>query len=122
MSEQSNGEDRRHFTRIPIDTVANIHCPAGKIQTNLLDVSLKGALLKRPEGFSGQSGDECELQLLLGEVTVTMQGSIIHCAADHIGFRCAHIDLESIGHLKRLVELNLGDEAALERELHELVV
>jgi hypothetical protein len=51
-----------------------------------------------------------------------MQGSIIHSETDQIGFRCDHIDLESISHLKRLVELNLGDEAALERELHELVV
>ncbi len=122
MSEQSNGEDRRHFTRIPIDTVANIHCPAGQIQTRVLDVSLKGALLERPEGFSGQSGEPCTLELLLGDITVTMQGEIIHTAVDHIGFRCAHIDLESISHLKRLVELNLGDEAALERELHELMV
>jgi hypothetical protein len=122
MSEQSRGDERRHFTRIAIDTIANIRCGAGQMQTRLLDVSLKGALLERPDGYSGQSGDQCELELILGEATVSMQGSIVHSEADHIGFRCAHIDLESISHLKRLVELNLGDEAALERELHELVM
>jgi len=31
-----------------------------------------------------------------------------------------HIDLDSISHLRRLVELNLGDEALLERELAAL--
>ena len=37
-----------------------------------------------------------------------------------IGFVCRHIDVDSISHLRRLVELNLGDEALLERELAAL--
>ena len=31
------------------------------------------------------------------------------------------IDLDSITHLRRLVELNSGDAAMLERELHTLI-
>ncbi len=121
MSDQSTDSERRHFTRIPNDSIVNLSCAEGTIQTRLLDVSLKGALLQRPNDFSGTIGDPCELTLLLGETTITMQGNIVHSETDHIGFRCVHIDLDSISHLKRLVELNLGDEAALERELHELV-
>lgn len=37
-----------------------------------------------------------------------------------LGFVCRHIDLDSISHLRRLVELNLGDEQLLERELAAL--
>ena len=37
-----------------------------------------------------------------------------------LGFVCRHIDLDSISHLLRLVELNLGDESLLERELAAL--
>jgi hypothetical protein len=37
-----------------------------------------------------------------------------------LGFVCRHIDLDSISHLRRLVELNLGDETLLERELAAL--
>jgi hypothetical protein len=118
----SKREERRHFTRIPFDTVARIHCSEQQVQTRLLDVSLKGALLERPSDYTGKNGEQCQLELLLGEVTVTMQGCIVHSDAGQIGFRCDHIDLESISHLKRLLELNLGDEAALGRELHELVV
>ena len=121
MSDQLSGKERRHFTRIPIDTVANLRCHEGQLKTRLLDVSLKGALLERPTEYSGNNGNQCELELLLGETTITMQGSIVHSETSHIGFRCDHIDLESISHLKRLMELNLGDETALERELHELV-
>ncbi|VAX04921.1 hypothetical protein MNBD_GAMMA20-584, partial [hydrothermal vent metagenome] len=43
-----------------------------------------------------------------------------HSENDHIGFRCEHIDLESISHLRRLVELNLGDAKLLDRELSAL--
>lgn len=49
-----------------------------------------------------------------------MDGTVVHCEDGHLGFRCDHIDLDSISHLKRLVELNLSDEALLERELSEL--
>ena len=39
---------------------------------------------------------------------------------DLVGMVCRHIDVDSISHLRRLVELNLGDEALLERELAAL--
>jgi hypothetical protein len=121
MTDGQPGEERRHFTRIPIDCAAVLHCNDGELHTTLLDISLKGALLNRPTGYSDNENAACELELFLGETTVFMQGGIAHSNPQHIGFRCDHIDLESISHLKRLVELNLGDEAALERELQELV-
>jgi hypothetical protein len=37
-----------------------------------------------------------------------------------LGFVCQYIDLDSISHLRRLVELNLGDGSLLERELAAL--
>ncbi|MOA67711.1 Cyclic diguanosine monophosphate-binding protein [compost metagenome] len=39
----------------------------------------------------------------------------------HLGFACLHIDLESITYLRRLIELNLGDEDELQRELGSLI-
>ena len=44
----------------------------------------------------------------------------MHIEDDHTGYRCEHIDLDSISHLRRLVELNLGDPDILDRELSEL--
>jgi hypothetical protein len=34
---------------------------------------------------------------------------------------CKEIDLDSISHLRRLIELNLGDQEELERELGALL-
>jgi len=122
MSEHNSSEERRHFTRIPIDSPAALVCNEQQWETRLLDISLKGALLERPQDFSATAGDKCTLQMMLEpqDVVITMQGEVVHGEPSHLGFRCDYIDLESISHLKRLVELNLGDEAALERELTEL--
>ena len=38
-----------------------------------------------------------------------------------IGLQCESIDLDSITHLRRLVELNAGDPALLDRELSSLL-
>ncbi|WP_346289016.1 PilZ domain-containing protein, partial [Zoogloea sp.] len=60
-----------------------------------------------------------------GEVQVLMSGQIAHVEARgdalHLGLVCREIDLDSITHLRRLVELNLGDAELLEREVALLV-
>jgi hypothetical protein len=117
------GNDKRRFSRIPVDGIAHLRCSGGnEWSAELIDISLKGALISRPAGFSGELDAHCRLDLELGggAVQIDMEGAIAHLEADHIGFRCEHIGLESVSHLKRLLELNLGDEALLERELTEL--
>ena len=50
-----------------------------------------------------------------------MLGTVVHIDSQHIGLRCDSIDLDSITHLRRLVELNSGDPSMLEREISALV-
>ena len=56
-----------------------------------------------------------------GEAVIRMEGEIAHRDGTQVGMRCTGIDLDSIAHLRRLVELNLGDEELLHRELSALV-
>ena len=122
MSEQSS-ENRRHFTRIPMDNEVTLACGAQQWKSQLLDISLKGALLATPEDFGECPNCSCRLMFLLNEtdVTIMMVGNIVHHEGGQLGFRCDSIDLDSITHLKRMVELNIGDENLLERELGELI-
>ncbi len=114
-------KEKRHFKRIPMDGPVELACTDRQWQSRLLDISLKGALLVTPVNWEAVSAAECELSFKLdAAVAITMHGAIVHTGNDHLGFRCDHIGLESISHLKRLIELNLGDEALLERELSEL--
>jgi hypothetical protein len=123
MSGKSPVNNRRHFTRIPMDSEVSLHCGAQQWLCQLLDISLKGALLQTPDSFQSPAEIECRMHFSLNEIgaSIVMSGTIMHHDKGQLGMRCDRIDLDSIGHLKRMVELNLGDESLLERELHELI-
>ncbi len=57
---------------------------------------------------------------LTEETAITMSVNWRHNNKGQVGFECVHIDIDSISHLRRLVELNLGDDTLLERELAAL--
>ncbi len=123
----SEFNEQRHFTRIPFDadvTLTDVDDSSQPHQARLIDICLKGALVSKPENWSPEIGKEYLLSLNLGhsdETQMNMEASVAHMEDSHIGFRIRHMDLDTATHLHRLVELNLGDEKLLERELSELV-
>lgn len=119
--DQDMQDDQRRFTRIPFDADALLIGDERKWACELIDLSLKGALISEPEGWSGNAGDHYRLTLTLDEDTrIHMDVSVAHQENRHVGLTCRDIDLDSITHLRRLVELNLGDASLLERELMAL--
>lgn len=120
-----SAQERRRFSRIPFDAVAHINSEDGDQYLNcqVLDISLRGLLIVKPGQWQADLHQPCHIDLLLqqGQVVIEMQATVAHIDADHIGFECREIDLDSMSHLKRLVELNLGDEALLHRELLTLL-
>ena len=116
-------DNKRRFSRIPYDCNAVIMADGKPWLTQLIDISLNGALVERPEGFNVTIGEKCSLELTLNNssVIIKMDVAIVaHSAQNCIGFTCKFIDVDSISHLRRLVELNLGDEELLHRELDAL--
>jgi len=119
MSNQK--QEHRAFSRIIFDAKSIIIGKDNQWETELLDISLKGALVQRPSSWDFALDSSFELDIKLSEDTVIqMEATVAHIEDDHIGFRCDHIDLESITHLRRIVELNTGNEDLLHRELSAL--
>jgi hypothetical protein len=116
--------ERRHFWRASFHAPAQLTLSDGVREAELLDISLKGALLELPAG-SGVSADQrCRLRLVLGKggEAIAMDTTVAHVQGGRwVGLRCDAIDLDSITHLRRLVQLNAGDPALLERELSALL-
>jgi PilZ domain len=123
MPTTSPKDERRRFSRIAFHRPAELASSGERATCEVLDVSLKGALLEVPASFRGRAGQPCSLAIRLdaGDAVIRMEGEIAHRAARQVGVRCDEIDLESIAHLRRLVELNLGDDELLHRELAALV-
>ncbi|MCX4187224.1 PilZ domain-containing protein [Methylophaga sp. OBS4] len=121
----SQSQERRRFSRIPFEAIAHINTDDGDLYLNchVLDVSLQGLLISKPGQWQSKLGQPCRVDLLLdqGQIVIEMLASVAHIDEHSIGFECEQIDLDSITHLKRLVELNLGNDALLHRELSALL-
>lgn len=115
--------ERRHFTRIFYLTAASLVQGQRQWPTQLIDVSLQGALLLRPEAWSGSDDKEYELSFVLSgsDIVIRMLVELTHEASKKLGFYCHHIDIDSASHLKRMIELNVGEEQLLYRELEQLL-
>jgi len=120
MSEQPS--DRRRFRRIAFDARTELG-QNGRVWTvQLVDLSLKGLLVQKPQPWLGNGAEPFDVDIHLDANTeVKMQVRLTHDDHGQLGFACEHIDLDSISHLRRLIELNLGDQAELERELGALL-
>lgn len=115
-------ENRRQFSRILFNTRASLLLDQKRIPVSLIDISLRGALVQPNTEWQYQAGTACTLEVLLdgSEMLIRMETNIAHIKDGHVGLVCREIDLDSMIHLRRLVELNLGDESILNRELSAL--
>ena len=111
-----------NFRRIIFDAPAHIETVNGTYHTNLLDISLKGALATAPQAWRPEVGEAVVLKVMLdeGERIITMKATCAHVEEGSLGMLCEEIDMESISLLRRLVELNISDETLLQRELKAL--
>ena len=115
-------KNRRQFTRILFSIDAHLHVDEYHFKVKIHYLSLNGALVsapKQPECFKNKLGT-LSFSLAGTESNVTKQISVLHVEQDVIGLQCNAIDIESVSHLRRLVELNLGDQAQLNKELSQL--
>lgn len=114
--------EQRRFSRVSFQGKAHLETSESSFPTEVLDLSFKGALISVPEGWEPEAPGPLVLRVHLSDYPLdfSMQVSVAHQHDDVIGLHCDKIDLESAGHLKRLIELNLGDSQLLSRELSEL--
>ncbi|AOE81410.1 MULTISPECIES: PilZ domain-containing protein [Pseudomonas] len=120
MSEQHS--DRRRFRRIAFDARTTIAQDDWNWPVQLVDLSLKGLLVQRPDDWRGNRAAPFDVEIRLDpDAHIKMQVKLAHDDHGQLGFVCVHIDVDSISHLRRLIELNLGDEEELHREMAALL-
>lgn len=114
---------KRLFTRVEFDAGVVLDTLSGTHNCKLLDISLQGALVERPLPWHASMGDPCTLHIKLAEdgTSINMTGEVAHVEQGRLGIHCTYINLDSVTNLRRLMELNLGDEAALNREISAMV-
>ena len=121
-SDPDDPGNRRRFARVNFFTGAFLCDANGRVPCDVHDLSLHGALVSVTAAFRDVSLiTPLTLEVPLDKETrIRMQVRIAHDRDGVRGLECDSIDVESITHLRRLVELNLGDSHLLERELPAL--
>ncbi|SIS43894.1 PilZ domain-containing protein [Neptunomonas antarctica] len=119
---EKNIQERRRFTRINFDANCILRTSDKEWEIKLIDICFKGALAESNTELPLSIGDQAELIIVLdgNEVIIEMPAIINHRRDKYLGFKAQTMKLSSISHLRRLVELNLGDPTLLERELDHL--
>ncbi len=115
---------QRRFTRIPFHVPSSLEVNGARLPCSLVNVSLKGALVELSSGLAPIQGSTCAVTIDLdpaGGARIRMEGEVVHQRGNQIGVRCDELDLESVQHLRRILEVNVGDESVVLRELGELV-
>lgn len=113
---------RRQFSRVLLDFDATLGIGGRLFPTSVIDISLKGVLLNRPPGWKQEDhrGLVLDIKLVNSGVTLHMQAEVAHAHEDLLGLRFTGMDMDSITHLRRLLELNLGDAELIDREVSAL--
>ena len=111
----------RRYSRFPLEGSVRIYSGSAMWAASLIDLSIRGALVTRPQAFEAAPGGRFRLDLRLeGGPIIGMAVSLSRLEPQALAFSCERIDLDSFLRLKRTIELNLGNANLLSRELSSL--
>ena len=119
--------ERRKFSRI------NFQCHCSLIfdqeiathdfDASLVDISLNGALVAVTALSPDVNQQQVQVSLMLqgSDVQLLLNGTVSHQQDQLLGIHFTKINLETMSHLKRLIELNLGNHEEMHREFEQLI-
>ena len=116
--------ESRRSHRVNFDCLVEFTTSDCKHVCELIDISLQGALIAACSGATPEAGTPCQLKINLvesNEIQIIMNGTVAHKIENRVGIHCESIDVDSMTHLRRLVEYNLGDVELVNREFSSLV-
>jgi len=112
-------EDKRHFSRINFSAPVQLTYENAEYKGELLDISLKGALIRLKTDISMKKGDYCNLRIRLprSDIDLTFQVVLVYFHKDKYGFKFLSEDIDTITHLRRIIELNIANQEQIIDEL-----
>ena len=115
-------QNRRQFTRVLFSMKAKLSLSEEIFEVKVHDISLNGALLYLDcKGLTlTRKLGLLSFQLDNHDSEIIMNIAVVHQAGNEIGVQCNAIDIGCASILRRLIELNLGDDEQLHKELSQL--
>ena len=116
--------EHRHTHRVDFDTLVEFEASDCNYTCELVDISVQGALIAACSGATPDTGTPCKITIKLDETKehqIIMLGRVARKIENRVGIHCESIDVDSMTHLRRLVEYNLGDVEMVNRDFDALI-
>jgi len=114
-------DERRRYKRIPFECPITLEIPDGNTyKGQVVDISIHGLLAKVDKGEPALGPVSLSIELAEGEPSFRIEadGEIVRRDPDgYLGIYFMTTDLDSLSHLRRLLELNFGDPDQAKSEL-----
>lgn len=112
-------KERRQFSRVIFQTKCHLTFGNKTLNGELIDISLKGALIKNAHPLTIKSGDPCQFDFALeGDgIVLNFDATLVYSQGRRLGIQFGSIDIEAMTHLRRLVELNICGANTIRNEL-----
>jgi len=116
-------KEKRAVHRVPFISSIKLDIDRQTINSLLLNISLMGALIDIENTDRIFLNKTCEIELNLGAgILLNLTGCVVrHNKRNHtIGVMWEQMDIDTAVHLKRLLELNLGDHQLIEQDIEAM--
>ncbi len=111
--------EARRFSRVEYGESCVVEYGSVSVTSHLRNISLRGALVELGNGMGCRKGDRCRLLFHLGNPDYLMQfgGEFVHVRGRLTGIRFVEADLNTMFHLRNLLEAITGNTDQLMREI-----
>ncbi|MGL1902814.1 MAG: PilZ domain-containing protein [Fibrobacterales bacterium] len=112
-------ENKRYFSRIHFEGETKVKYRDEFFDAELHDLSLKGALISFTFEPPIKNGETCHVELTLpaSDIVLSFECEAVHHHENYVGLQFFSLTTETLTHLRKIIELNLGDHEKTTEEL-----
>ncbi|MCK4536949.1 MAG: PilZ domain-containing protein [Desulfuromonadales bacterium] len=109
----------RRFQRVPFQAEMRVFANNSSWDCSLLNIALKGALLECRNPLPIELNTACVIKMSLpgSGIELDFRAELVHREEAQYGFKFLSVDLTTLTHLRKLIELNTGDADCVRDEL-----
>lgn len=110
--------EKRLYRRVEIGGTARLDIRGQSCPVELLDLSLKGAQVEVASDLADAALSKAAITLVLeledSDIQLPIDGIVVRQRGNALAIEFTQVRVESMQHLRRLVELNLGSDPILD--------
>lgn len=109
----------RYYSRISFVVDAEVLVDGKQTPGEMLDLSLRGTLLNLDSASALVIGESYPIVIHLpsSDITIRVDAELVHQNGNYSGFKFQSLDVESMAHLRNILDLNIGNHDKLDDEM-----